>query len=219
MTAPSQPIRRPPRLGSLLERLAVAGHAGRRRADPVRVPDGRPAGRYTSGVRRRPPPRGPGGDRDSRPRGARAAADRRRHRCWRGVHGRPLVQPRPCGPAAARGAEPRGAGTVGRLVPRPAPASPHARPPGASKHATGRPSEHRGPLRPRQRLLPAVPRRDDDVFERSLRSPDQSLADAQRNKYRGSRREPGCPPASTSWRSGAAGVALGCTRPESSAAA
>ena len=38
----------------------------------------------------------------------------------------------------------------------------------------GQPAEHRRPLRPRQRLLPAVPRRDDDLLERGLRRPPTS---------------------------------------------
>ena len=37
------------------------------------------------------------------------------------------------------------------------------------QHAGGQPAQHRGPLRPRQRLLPALPRRIDDVLERGLR--------------------------------------------------
>ena len=40
---------------------------------------------------------------------------------------------------------------------------------GASQHHRREPSQHRRPLRPGQRLLPPVPRRDDDLLERRLR--------------------------------------------------
>ena len=51
----------------------------------------------------------------------------------------------------------------------PAQLAPDDRPSGAPQHAVREPAQHRRPLRPRQRLLPAVPRRDDDLLERGLR--------------------------------------------------
>ena len=80
-----------------------------------------------------------------------------------------MVQPGPPRPVAARRPEPGGARAVGRLVPCPGPARPHGRAPGAPQHPDGQPAQHRGPLRPGQRLLPPVPRRDADVLERGLR--------------------------------------------------
>ena len=52
---------------------------------------------------------------------------------------------------------------------RPGAASSDDRAPPASQHEAPEPSQHLGPLRPRQRLLPDVPRRDDDLLERGLR--------------------------------------------------
>ena len=97
----------------------------------------------------------------------------------------------------------------------------HARPPGATQHAAaGRRAQHRGPLRPRQRLLPAVPRRDDDVLERRLRvaRPVARRRPAQQVPAHRRARRP-ARPASTSSRSAPAGAASRSTRPASSAAA
>ncbi len=47
----------------------------------------------------------------------------------------------------------------------------------------GQPAQHRSALRPRQRLLPAVPGRDHDVLERGLRQPGAGARRRQRNKY------------------------------------
>ena len=58
---------------------------------------------------------------------------------------------------------------VGRLVPRPGPAARGRSRTGRDATRAGQPAQHRGALRPRQRPLPAVPRRDDDVLERGLR--------------------------------------------------
>ena len=44
--------------------------------------------------------------------------------------------------------------------------------------------QHRGALRPRQRLLRALPRRDDDLLVRDLRGRGRALAEAQRRKLR-----------------------------------
>ena len=82
------------------------------------------------------------------------------------------------------------------------------------------PAEHRGALRPGERLLPAVPRRDVDLLERRLRvagpvarrrPAEQVPASSPRNAGPGAA-------ASTSSRSGRAGAASPCTRPASSAA-
>ena len=51
----------------------------------------------------------------------------------------------------------------------PAPAAADARAPRAAQHARRQPPQHRRALRPGQRLLPAVPRRDDDLLERRVR--------------------------------------------------
>ena len=67
-------------------------------------------------------------------------------------------------------AEPRGAGAVRRLVPACRPSSRRTVAHRLRRNTQGRqPAQHRRPLRPRQRLLPAVPRRDDDLLERGLR--------------------------------------------------
>ena len=66
-----------------------------------------------------------------------------------------------------------------------------SRPP---EHARRQPPEHRGALRPRQRLLPAVPRRDDDLFERGLRD---ARPVARRRAARTSTRSSPSAPAST----------------------
>ena len=54
----------------------------------------------------------------------------------------------------------------------------------AGTRRRGQSAEHRGALRPVERPLPAVPRRDDDLLERGVRDAGPDLADAQRNKYR-----------------------------------
>ncbi len=55
-----------------------------------------------------------------------------------------------------------------RLVAWAPPGAANHRSSGTAKHDGPGTPEHRGSLRPRQRLLPAVPRRDDDVLERGL---------------------------------------------------
>ena len=50
------------------------------------------------------------------------------------------------------------------------------------QHPRRQPPQHRRALRSRQRLLPAVPRRDPDVLLRPVRAPGQTLAEAQRAK-------------------------------------
>ncbi len=95
-----------------------------------------------------------------------------------------MVQPGPRGLVAACGQEPRRAGALEGLVPGAGSAAANHRPPDAAKQQDRQSPEHRGPLRPGQRLLPALPGRDADLLERGLREPDQDLADAQRNKYR-----------------------------------
>ena len=59
------------------------------------------------------------------------------------------------------------------------------------------PTQHRGPLRPGQRLLPDVPRRDDDLLERSLRraGPVPRGRPAQQVPAHGGGRRPGPRPA------------------------
>ena len=56
---------------------------------------------------------------------------------------------------------------------------------GCAQHAHRQPAQYRRALRPRQRLLPAVSRPDDDVFERACSSaPDMTLAEASRREAR-----------------------------------
>ena len=52
---------------------------------------------------------------------------------------------------------------------RPAQAAADDRAPVPAEHEAPEPPQHLGSLRPGQRLLPDVPRRDDDLFERGLR--------------------------------------------------
>ena len=80
-----------------------------------------------------------------------------------------MVQPGPGRPAALGGAQPGVARPVDRLVPAPGPDPADDRPPAAAQHEASEPPEHRGPLRPRERVLPDVPRRDHDLLERGLR--------------------------------------------------
>ncbi len=104
-------------------------------------------------------------DTRGRPPDAAGRRDRRR----RGVHGRPVVQPGPAGAAQGGRTQPGCACVAARLVARAAQAAEDDRPPPSPQHGGREPPEHRGPLRPRQRLLPAVPRRVDDLLERRLR--------------------------------------------------
>ena len=84
----------------------------------------------------------------------------------------------------------------------PAQAAADAGPPGAAEHRGRQPPEHRGALRPRQRLLPAVPRRDDDLFERRLRGARTSRSPTpSATSTRSSPSGPGCAAASTCSRS------------------
>ena len=219
MTTPSLTIRRSSAIGSLLERLAWrVALSGARRIRfgrlTVVLPDG------NAGCSAMPPP--PSRTR----RRSRSTTVRRSCGCWsaaRPVAARrtwtALVQPGSGGPVAARRTEPRVTGAVCRLVPRPAADPPHARPPDAAQHAARGAPEHRGPLRPGQRLLPAVPRRDADLLLRGLRDARPDAWTRSGTSTGRSRPEPGCLPASTSWRSGAGGAASRCTRLASSAAA
>ena len=54
---------------------------------------------------------------------------------------------------------------------RPGPPWPDRRTPPQPQHADRVAPQHRRSLRPRQRLLPALARRDDDLLERGLRAP------------------------------------------------
>ena len=138
-------------------------------------------------------------------------SSRGRHGCRRGVHGRALVEPGPCPARQGRLGQPRIARADQRVVANPRQGREDDRPPRSTEHPRPGEPQHRRALRPRQRVLPALPRRDDDVFERRLREPDQSLADAQRNKYRRIAEGAGSSPASTSSRSAPAGAASPCT--------
>ncbi len=118
---------------------------------------------------------------------------RRRDRRRRGVRGRPVVQPGPGGAAAARRAEPRVTGAVERLVPRAAAAPPDARAPDAAQYAAGR-----------RRNIAAHYDLGNDFYRLFLdetltyscavfETPDQTLADAQREQVPTHRRgTPGC---------------------------
>ena len=112
------------------------------------------------------------------------ASPRRRDGRPGGVHGRPVVQPGPGGAARAGRPNRDALALSGGWWRVPAQVAADARPSARAATRGRSPPEHRGSLRPGQRLLPALPRRDHDLFERRLRAPDQSLADAQRNKYR-----------------------------------
>ena len=85
---------------------------------------------------------------------------------------------------------------------------------------SGQPPQHRRPLRPRQRLLPAVPRRDDDLLERRLRARPTSPSPTRSATSTGASPTNAGPraAASTSSRSARAGAASRCTRPASWAA-
>ena len=183
MTQPTTVQRRADLADSLLSRLAwrIAVAA----ADRVRVgrlvvvlPDGAPSDvrRRSGGTHR--------GDPHPRPEGARQAARRRRDRWRRGVHGRPVVQPRPRRPPPLGRSQPRSwrcrpAGFAARSTPA------DDRAPAPAQHARGRAV---GTSRPTTTsattsiglFLDETMTYSSAVFD----SPEQSLADAQRNKYR-----------------------------------
>ena len=116
--------------------------------------------------------------------------------------------------------QPGGARALDRLVARARSAAPHARPSAAAQHAAAEPQRTSRPTTTSgndfyRLFLDETMTYSSAVFE----SPDQSLADAQRNKYRRHRRARR--PASracTSSRSAPAGAGSRCTRPASSAA-
>ena len=112
----------------------------------------------------------------------RRLGSRRAHRVRRGVHGRRLGRRRPRRRAhTVRGADgharPRVDAAAAPLL-RAAPAVVGA------QHQGRRARQHPTALRPVERAVRAVPRRDHDVLVRALRSraPGDSLADAQRRK-------------------------------------
>ncbi len=121
-----------------------------------------------------------------------------------------MVQPGPGRPAALGGSQPGLPVALHRLVPTAGPASPDHRAPPPSQYEEPEPSQHRRPLRPRQRLLPDVPRRDHDLFERRLRRarPIPGRRAAQQVPSHGGRRRPGPRPARPRDRNG-----LGRVRP------
>ena len=90
----------------------------------------------------------------------------------------------------------------------------------APQHARRQPAQHRRALRPRQRLLRAVPRRDDDVFVRAVRAAGH---DARARRRRRSSTRSAASSSSgrrtTCSRSAPAGAASRCTRPRATAAA
>ena len=166
MSSPTLPVQRvaaPGLLDRLAWRVALAA-AERIRIGRLRVvfPDG--SARPSAATRPRAAQRS--GSTTGRPSPASSAA-------VRPAPARPTWTA--CGPARTCRrccGSPRGTARpcpLWRLVPRPGPARPHGRPSGSPQHAVGQPAQHRRPLRPRQRPLPAVPRRDDDVLERGLR--------------------------------------------------
>ena len=184
MTASPRPSgRRPAVVGPLLERLAWRVGLAAADADPVGgltvvLPDGPPVFGDEAAARSRAEIQ----IHDCA--GARPDARRWRDRRRRGVHGRPVVQPGPRGPAPAGGAQPRGARALGRLVPRPGAASPDAGP-----------SVRRNTRAGSRRNIAAHYDLGNDFYRLFLdetmtyssavfATPDQSLADAQRNKYR-----------------------------------
>ena len=183
MTTPSLTIGRPSAIGSLLERLAwrvALSGAG----DPVRASDGRPAGWNAPGVRRRGRRREDQAqieihDREALVRllvgGETGGGEAYMDGFWSSPDLAALLR------LAARNRESLSlsAGWF-RVLADPS----HARPPDAAQHARRGAPEHRGPLRPGQRLLPAVPRRDADRLLRSLRDARPDACYAQRNKYR-----------------------------------
>ncbi len=99
-----------------------------------------------------------------------------------------MVQPGPAGPHQGRGLEPRGARPFRGLVALARQAAEDPGAPDAAEHRVGQSPEHRGALRPRQRLLPALPRRDHDVFERGLRGPGPVARRCPAPQVRGHRR-------------------------------
>ena len=217
MNSPTLPVDRAAASG-LLDRLAwrvALAAAERIRIGRLRVvlPDGS-VQTFGGDARRRI-----GGDPDPRPRGADPHPRRRRDRGRRGLHGRAVVQPGPACPAPARGPQPGGARAVRRLVPGPGAAGPDDRASGPAQHPIREPQQHRRPLRPGQRLLPAVPRRDADLLERGVRVRRTSRWPTPSATSTGSSPPtPGCAPASTSWRSARAGAASPSTRRASWAA-
>ena len=81
------------------------------------------------------------------------------------------------------------------------------------------PPQHRRPLRSRQRPVRAVPRRDDDVFVRRVRTRGREPARSPARQARPHLSPaPACRPATTSSRSAPAGVAWRCTRRRNTAA-
>ena len=176
---------------------------GRRAADPRRAPDRRPAGRIAARVRR--PGLGP-----CRARSTSTTAAAASRMLLGGEIGAGEAYMDGCGPArtcrrccgsrpstARRSRCPEGWWRV------PLQAASGRSPIGARRNTVGRePAEHRRPLRPRQRLLPALPRRDDDLLERRLRDRPTSPSPTRSATSTGSSPSaPACAAASTSSRS------------------
>ena len=191
----------------------------RRRTHPGRAADHRPA-RRPGPRRRRPDERAPGGDPGPRPRRRDPPPAAWRDRRGRGLHGRPVVLAGPrrahrAGRAATASALALDAGWWHRLLQLPLRLAHRAR----RNTVRRRAAQHPRPLRPGQRPVPAVPRRDDDVLGGRLRGrrPDPRRRPAGQVPAAGRRRRPGAP-ACTSSRSARAGAGSPCTRPASAAA-
>ena len=100
-----------------------AGRAGRRVADPGRPPDGRPARRVAPDASAIAESELRGGDPRPRPAAARPHPAPRRDRRRRGVHGRPVVDPRPPGAARLAALNRSALALTGGWWRRPAPAA------------------------------------------------------------------------------------------------
>ena len=205
----------------MIERAARAAVHALLRADSQRAP------RPGRGVERRAPVLRPGGRRATRATVTVHSPDvyrmlsARQRRPRRGVRRRPVGRRRPDRPVSDRRSRdrplrpsPRATGPLLRTAPA-------AREPARAQHAAGRSTQHRRPLRPRQRDVRAVPGpRVDDVFERSSSAPDATLEEAQRAKLDADLRASRAGAAtSTCSRSAPAGAGSPSTRPRASAAA
>ncbi len=197
-------------------RIATGG-GGR---DRGRAPRGRPAGRQPPDVRRSRPPTGRA---EIHIHDTRALT--RLLSTARPVAARPTWTA--CGPARTSPASCAGPPSTARRW-RCRPAGSGRRPSSGGRSPTALRRNTKGQSRRNiaahydlgQRLLPAVPRRDDDLLERGVRlaRPVARGRPAQQVPAHGRRRRPASP-ASTSSRSGPAGAGSPSTRRASSAAA
>ena len=205
-------------------RLPLPGDApggsarGRPRPDRGSAPHGRAAGRHPPDLRRPGVATSAAEIRDPRPGGVRAlllggetgGGEAYMDGLW--------SSPDLAGAPARRGAQPRT-----RWPWRPAGGGSRRSSGGRSPTGAGATrgpnaaAEHRRPLRPGQRLLPAVPRRDDDLLERRLRGrrPVARGGAAGQVPAHGRAGRP-ARRACTSWRSAPAGAASRSTPPASS---